>query len=94
MYADLAADEASFSIVLELNDDKVPSAKRDKDPPPWVPADRQHTTSGSSDDAQLHLLRAVDTGIINQCRNQKINCGDPRTVADSDPKGKGKEKAA
>jgi len=58
-------DDASFAIIIELNDDKLPSASRDKNPPPWVPADRQHTTSGASEDYQLHLLRAVDTGIIS-----------------------------
>ncbi|KAG2149567.1 DNA-binding protein [Suillus cothurnatus] len=63
-------DEASFAIVLELKENTVPSASKDnfssrKEPPPWVPADRQHTTSGASEEAQLHLLRAVDTGIIN-----------------------------
>lgn len=58
-------DEASFAIVLELKENTVPSASKDDEPPPWVPADRQHTTSGASEEAQLHLLRAVDTGIIN-----------------------------
>ncbi|KAG2076867.1 DNA-binding protein [Suillus decipiens] len=58
-------DEASFAIVLELKENTMPSASKDNEPPPWVPADRQHTTSGVSEKAQLHLLRAVDTGIIN-----------------------------
>ncbi|KAG2156655.1 DNA-binding protein [Suillus bovinus] len=63
-------DEASFAIVLELKENTAPSASKDnfssrKEPPPWVPADHQHTTSGASEKAQLHLLRAVDTGIIN-----------------------------
>lgn len=58
-------DEASFAIVLELKENTVPSASKDDEPPPWVPADRQHTTSGVSEEAQLHVLRAVDTGIIN-----------------------------
>jgi mitotic spindle assembly checkpoint protein MAD2B len=58
-------DEASFAVVLELKENTVPSASKDDEPPPWVPADRQHTTSGASEEAQLHLLRAVDTGIIN-----------------------------
>jgi mitotic spindle assembly checkpoint protein MAD2B len=61
----LVEDEASFAIVLELKENTVPSASKDNEPPPWVPADRQHTTSGASEEAQLHLLRAVDTGIIN-----------------------------
>lgn len=58
-------DEASFAVVLELKENTVPSASKDDEPPPWVPADRQHTTSGVSEAAQLHVLRAVDTGIIN-----------------------------
>ena len=36
-----------------------------KEPPPWVQATPQHTTSGASDQAELHMIRAVDTGIIN-----------------------------
>lgn len=58
-------DEASFAVVLELKENTVPSASKDDEPPPWVPADRQHTTTGVSEEAQLHVLRAVDTGIIN-----------------------------
>jgi len=58
-------DDASFAIVMELKDDQSPSASHSKDPPPWIPADNQHTTAGSSTNAQLHMLRAVDTGIIN-----------------------------
>ncbi|KAF9225435.1 DNA-binding protein [Gyrodon lividus] len=93
-------DEASFSIVLELNDDKVPSVRRDKDPPPWVPADRQHTTAGASDDAQLHLLRAVDTGIINlslavqESKEKLRKLKNSHGTGDSHSKGKGKDKAA
>jgi len=58
-------DDASFAIVLELKDDKSPSVSHSKDPPPWIPADNHHTTTGASTNAQLHMLRAVDTGIIN-----------------------------
>ncbi|KAL1748974.1 DNA-binding protein [Schizophyllum fasciatum] len=59
-------DDVSFAIVLELKDDRAPSAAIEKgDPPPWLPADGQHTTAGASDDAQLHIVRAVNTGIIN-----------------------------
>jgi len=58
-------DDASFAIVLELKDDQNPSVSHNKDPPPWIPADSQHTTAGASTNAQLHMLRAVDTGIIN-----------------------------
>ena len=34
-------------------------------PPPWVPAVTQHTTDGAADEAELHMVRAVDTGVIN-----------------------------
>ncbi|KAH7886131.1 DNA-binding protein [Phlebopus sp. FC_14] len=96
---ELKEDEASFAIVLELKDDKVPSASSDKNPPPWVPADQQHTTSGASEEAQLHLLRAVDTGILSLSlavqesaeKLQRTRCRD--SSGPSDPKGKGKEKA-
>lgn len=36
-----------------------------KDPPPWIPAITQHTTAGMTDKAELHMVRAVNTGIIN-----------------------------
>ncbi|KAG1754852.1 DNA-binding protein [Suillus paluster] len=70
----------------------------EKEPPPWVPADRQHTTSGASEEAQLHLLRAVDTGIISislavQESEEKLQrTKDPDDSA-YDIKGKGKAKA-
>lgn len=74
-------DDLSFTIVLELNDDSQPSASQGtvsdlelanllllmllKDPPPWVPAVKSHTTPATSDDAETHLIRAVNTGIID-----------------------------
>jgi len=58
-------DNVSFAIVLELKDDKSPSVTHGQDPPPWMPAGTQHTTTGASDDAELYMVRAVDTGIIN-----------------------------
>ncbi|OJT15935.1 Mitotic spindle assembly checkpoint protein MAD2B [Trametes pubescens] len=36
-----------------------------QDPPPWVPAARPETTAGAADAAELHMVRAVDTGIID-----------------------------
>jgi len=58
-------DDASFAILLELKDNKSPSILHNEDPPPWIPADKQYTTSGASNNAELHMLRAVETGIIN-----------------------------
>lgn len=67
--ANHATDEASFAILLELRDDKeAPVGLQDEmnqDPPPWVPADKQYTTLGTPDNAQLHFLRVVETGIVN-----------------------------
>jgi mitotic spindle assembly checkpoint protein MAD2B len=75
--------DASFAILLELKDDRVPSVTHGevcqqihqfltsklltlrKDPPPWIPAEKRHTTAGVSSNAELHMVRAVDTGIIN-----------------------------
>ncbi|KAF8216008.1 DNA-binding protein [Mycena galopus ATCC 62051] len=57
-------DDVSFSITIELKADNVPATK-DKNPPPWIPAYAQHTTSAASDDAEMHMVRAVNTGIIN-----------------------------
>ncbi|GJE85843.1 DNA-binding protein [Phanerochaete sordida] len=58
-------DEGSFAVVIELRDDKAPSVSQGKDPPPWVPATTPHTTRGVADQAELHMVRSVDTGIIN-----------------------------
>ncbi|KAF8481437.1 DNA-binding protein [Gautieria morchelliformis] len=59
-------DNASFAIVLELQPGKAPLASQGKgDLPPWNPAPRQHTTEGASENAELHLVRAVETGVIN-----------------------------
>ncbi|KAJ7361538.1 DNA-binding protein [Mycena albidolilacea] len=57
-------DDVSFSIVIELKTDNVPATK-DKNPPPWIPAYTQHTTAAASEDAEMHMVRAVNTGIIN-----------------------------
>ncbi|KAH7909798.1 DNA-binding protein [Hygrophoropsis aurantiaca] len=88
-------DDASFAIVIELNDNKAPTRKPDKDPPPWIPADHQHTTSGASDNAELHLVRAVDTGVISlslavQESEEKLQ---KMKIPEYHPEGKGKEKA-
>ncbi|KAI3615354.1 mitotic spindle checkpoint horma domain-containing protein [Moniliophthora roreri] len=58
-------DDVSFAIVMELKDNKIPTRQNPTEPAPWIPADTQHTTSGASEDAELHMIRAVNTGIIN-----------------------------
>lgn len=35
------------------------------DPVPWVPAVVQHTSTGASEDAELYVVRAIETGIID-----------------------------
>ncbi|KAF7793389.1 hypothetical protein EIP86_004501 [Pleurotus ostreatoroseus] len=58
-------DDVTFAIVLELQDNKAPSVSHGKEPPPWVPCTAPHTTTGAKKQAELHLLRAVETGVIN-----------------------------
>ncbi|KAG6862133.1 hypothetical protein C0995_004215 [Termitomyces sp. Mi166 len=57
--------DLSFAIVLELRDNMVPSARRATEPPPWIPANAQDTTPGADDKAELQMIRAVNTGVIN-----------------------------
>jgi mitotic spindle assembly checkpoint protein MAD2B len=38
-----------------------------KEAAPWVPAQLQNTTEGTTDQAENHVIRTVDTGIINVC---------------------------
>lgn len=45
--------------------DNIPNLCQDL--PPWIPAVTQHTTSGIGDKAELHMIRAVNTGVINVC---------------------------
>ncbi|KAH8997332.1 DNA-binding protein [Lactarius akahatsu] len=65
--AELPRDgENTFAIVMELREGEAPSTTPHKDdPPPWIPATTQHTTSGASEKAELHMVRAVDTGVVN-----------------------------
>ncbi|KDR85441.1 hypothetical protein GALMADRAFT_234316 [Galerina marginata CBS 339.88] len=58
-------DDISFAVVIELKDDAAPTHSNTKDPPPWIPAVTQHTTTGAANEAELHMIRAVNTGIIN-----------------------------
>ncbi|KAG8794142.1 hypothetical protein FRC12_000412 [Ceratobasidium sp. 428] len=65
---DLPQDEdMSFGILLELKDDAVPTSTDpdNEDPSPWVAASNQHTSAGTSDDAQLRVIRALETGVID-----------------------------
>ncbi|KAK0233678.1 DNA-binding protein [Armillaria fumosa] len=58
-------DNVSFAIVIELKDNDVPSAVNNGEPPSWMPAEIQHTTYGASKSAELSMIRAVNTGVIN-----------------------------
>ncbi|KAF9040466.1 DNA-binding protein [Hymenopellis radicata] len=58
-------DDASFAVVLELKDNRAPSVKVDDEPPPWIPAEVSHTTANVPETAEISVLRAVNTGIIN-----------------------------
>lgn len=63
---DLPPDEdMSFGVFLELNEGAVPSAGKGSDPPPWIAAHTQHSSAGTSDDAQLRVIRALETGVID-----------------------------
>ena len=74
-------DNLSFTIVLELNDNSQPSASQGKvtklepegvpplalfkGPPCCFPAVAVHATSATSDRIEIHLVRIVNTGIID-----------------------------
>ncbi|KAJ7492425.1 DNA-binding protein [Mycena latifolia] len=93
-------DDVSFSIVIELKSDNVPATK-DKNPPPWIPAYNQHTTAGASEEAELHMIRAVNTGIMNlslsvqesdvklQRERQAFEKGKPPPLSKTVPPAKG-----
>jgi len=90
-------DNPTFAIVLELKEDCAPSAAPPvlSDPLPWVPAARQHTTAGTSDEAEVHVVRAVETGVINMTlvvQESEEKIGRAQAKASRDRKGKGKEK--
>lgn len=73
-------EDISFAVVIELKDDMAPTASQGQNPPPWVPASSQQTTAGASDKAELHYLRAVETGIFDlsfavQESQQKLEMG-------------------
>ncbi|RDX51034.1 DNA-binding protein [Lentinus brumalis] len=84
-------DDLSFAIIIELTDDKAPCAMNGKDPPPWIPAISQQTTFGVADTAELHMVRAVDTGIINL--SLAVQESEHKLNLDKEPEQKGKEKA-
>lgn len=81
--AELPRDgENTFAIILELREGKAPSAIPDKDdPPPWLPAVTQHTTPGASEKSELHMVRAVDTGVVNLSLAVQESADKLRTLA-------------
>ncbi|KAI8981385.1 DNA-binding protein [Trametes punicea] len=84
-------DDLSFAIVLELRDDKAPTATHGKDPPPWIPASRPDTTAEAADSAELHMIRAVDTGIINL--SLAVQESEYKLNLEKEVESKGKQKA-
>jgi len=87
--------ENTFAIILELQDGKAPSAIPDKDdPPPWLPAVTQHTTSGASEKSELHMLRAVDTGVVNLSLAVQESADKLRTLANLEPASTSEQVAA
>ncbi|CAE6426823.1 unnamed protein product [Rhizoctonia solani] len=75
-------EDMSFGIFLELQDGANPSAGNGSDPPPWIAAHPQHTSAGTSDDAQLRIIRALETGVIDlalaiQESGEKLSRNDP-----------------
>ncbi|KAI0375163.1 DNA-binding protein [Pilatotrama ljubarskyi] len=84
-------DDLSFAIVLELQDDKAPSAAHGKEPPPWIPASTPDTTSGAADSAELLMIRAVDTGIINL--SLAVQESEYKLNLERESESKGKQKA-
>ncbi|TFY72788.1 hypothetical protein EVG20_g208 [Dentipellis fragilis] len=87
----------SFAIVLELQDGKHPMTHPllwKDEPPPWVPAVTEHTTTGVSEKADLHMVRAVNTGVINLSLAVQESEDKKRLFPETtQPKSKGKEKA-
>ncbi|KAF8481983.1 DNA-binding protein [Russula ochroleuca] len=94
--AELPRDgENTFAIILELQDGKAPSAIPDKDdPPPWLPAVTQHTTSGASEKSELHMVRAVDTGVVNLSLAVQESADKLRTLANLEPASTSEQVAA
>ncbi|ETW87043.1 hypothetical protein HETIRDRAFT_306773, partial [Heterobasidion irregulare TC 32-1] len=89
-------DGNTFAILLELQDNKAPTVGLSKDdPPPWMPANIGDTTSGASDEAELYMVRAVDTGVINLSLAVQESAEKLRMLAEENghTTGKGKERA-
>ncbi|PVF92574.1 DNA-binding protein [Serendipita vermifera] len=63
--------DPTFAVVMEMKEGNIPAepltkAKaKDKPPREWVPAVPQNTTEGTTAEAENHIIRAVDTGIIS-----------------------------
>lgn len=63
--------DPTFAVVLEMKDDQVPAdpitkpKAKEKPPINWVPAILQNTTAGTTAEAENHVIRAVDTGLIS-----------------------------
>ncbi|KZT55055.1 spindle checkpoint protein [Calocera cornea HHB12733] len=58
-------DGTSFAIVLEMAEEARPTAAQQGEPPPWMPAVMQHSSEGVGDESKLHVVRALNTGVID-----------------------------
>ncbi|KAJ7651753.1 DNA-binding protein [Mycena polygramma] len=58
-------DDVSFSIGIELKADNVPATKDKIEPSILDTGVHSAPTTGASEDAELHMIRAVNTGILS-----------------------------
>ncbi|KAG8906748.1 hypothetical protein FRB99_006239 [Tulasnella sp. 403] len=92
MSENVETDELSFALVLEMKEEAVPSeVPNEQDPVPWLPAVAQHTTAGTSEESEVYMVRAVETGVINF--SLAIQESKEKSQHQRVDKGKGKEKA-
>ncbi|KAH9835931.1 DNA-binding protein [Rhodofomes roseus] len=89
-----STEDLSFAIVIELQDDRAPAASTDHDPPPWIPAVEGHTTAGASEKAELHMVRVVETGIINLALAVQESEEKLRLLSNEEAPSKGKDRAS
>ncbi|CAG8638948.1 5456_t:CDS:2 [Acaulospora colombiana] len=64
--------DPTFAVVMEMKEGNIPSEPltkkpkvKEKPPREWIPAIVQNTTDGTTAEAENHIIRAVDTGVIS-----------------------------